>query len=318
MSKVEHLVSSKRPHISAWIARLRISNNIDDDFMETFLNIKCLHSNVTEMTPRFNAQFGRVCVSYADRLMQLGQVSKSTKILESWKPLNVSNPSTLEKIALSHINLSLSKIKKIRGHFKESADVEVLVHSSVLKRMHTYTISDAYLEMGKADESKKILDENREYFTSVGNAAFSVRLAESLVWMNQFEEAERLYLEVKEYSTSNGYRMGVLQSCMGLAKISHLKSQWDSAQILWEETSNLISEYRWGDSLSAVVHLSMFDLFVRQGEMVKSAPHWKRYLEIYNPEDFRFWVTGLGRWVSHLREKIRAKGVNPDQSQLGI
>ena len=69
---------------------------------------------------RWNAQIGELIYSFAENLIQSGRLQDARHELLQWGPIDTASPPSMERIVLWSINISLGRILRVEGSFRNA------------------------------------------------------------------------------------------------------------------------------------------------------------------------------------------------------
>ena len=296
-------------YLHFWAARQKISDPRNDNFDNTFLCTKRLCSQENKPNARMNAQYGRVCVSYAERIMRCGRLKKAEHILRSWRPIEERRVSTMERSVLKSIDLSLGRVLRFKGKFSDSLQYLKSANKANLsqhnKKKILCCVADILLETNRPEQCRNLLTTHREFFsTNASRLDFDLRLADTFILEARLSKAEELYVRVKRsYEEAKHNEMTYVRACTGIAKAHHMQSQWDDAFLRWEEAERAIVRYGWGKgSVSDMITLSKLDILAWKGQNWESQEVIRRHEEDFSGKSMGFWIPGMARWLGWLNQ----------------
>ena len=305
------------------LRRLDLSSLVIGDF----LNAKTLSAYETdEASARVHAQIGHLRVSSAINLMQQEKLNEAVDELHTWEPLNSVYPLISERIVLYHRNLTLGKVLRYQGHFL--AALKYLTQSFRLAEGEDLlnevrcdllcNLGDVHIELNEPIHAKSLLQAELNHLSNRGQGyskesrLLTLSLAEAFMRQAQYNNAEALYLEIQANQTimSGLTRVGRLRLYIGLARTSHIKSEWADAYRYWNGALKLLNEHYpvHNGHTSAMILYSMHHLLLQKGDLElsqKSLDEMKQMESLAKPEGCQFWIAGLSSyWFDYIRSEL--------------
>lgn len=296
--------------------KLQQSNEALEKFIHTVAFSKNVNSSETDAS--WNAQRGSLVVSFAENLIQESEFTRAQNELSEWNPINPLFPSTREQMILRTKNLALGKVFRFEGHFEKAlpyftdllrqSEIDVFFEGTVHHRILLSNIADMYCELGQPARAAEVLKVELQNIStgstlSVNNERrLHLSMAESLLRQNYLDEAEQCLQDLrpaydackdKEMLT----RLGIFRMWMGLARISHLRSQWDDALARWHEALHVLETATWEQPFTiGVVRYSVAYVLYRLGRFRESSKLLDEAKSDLAREGRKFWIVGLGSY----------------------
>ncbi|KMP09094.1 hypothetical protein CIRG_08775 [Coccidioides immitis RMSCC 2394] len=179
--KVEAISRTKKllegdddPFLNAWLAYressvMRMSGMTEESerVLHTFLRVKATPlAEKSELTQRFNAKRGDLIISLSENLVRQGKLAEAKAELIEWEQLS-TEISTLEKLTSRARNMTLGKILRLQGKFKEALEqLDSVLQSGLLNdyfkgtgwyRVLLSEVAGLHCELGQPVEAEKLL-----------------------------------------------------------------------------------------------------------------------------------------------------------------
>lgn len=281
---------------------------------------------VGRVVERVHAQLGHLTVSSAINFLQREKMKEAKDELDRWKPINSASPSTMERVVLYHINLTLGKVLRYQGHFPDALACLNGAFSRI-RQDHLFNevrhdllcnLADVYTELNDPTSAKQLLQaelnllDNRRRAESLESRLLKLSQAEASMRQAQYDEANVLYSEIQacHKSASDLTRVGKLRLCIGLARISHMKARWADAHGYWTEALTLVNKHYplHNGHTSAVILYSMHHVLLKRGELEfgqRSLEGMEKMESAAEPGGCQFWIAGLrSYWFGYVRSAL--------------
>ncbi|WEW61989.1 hypothetical protein PRK78_007489 [Emydomyces testavorans] len=296
-------------------------------FVHTYVLTNSLNKE-SETNPRYNAQRGKLTISYSLNLIRGGELKDAERELQAWKPLNPDAPLTLEKLVCLNQNSAAAKILRYQGKFKEALTLQerILKERSPYKysqNAHEYIISlsfvaDMYTELGRAQEVESLIQETLNNLVknseqnSIAGRHLQISLAESYLERSMFSEARTILLQVKAFLDDNALydQFGdsvTFQVLVGLGRVCHRQKRWSEAVSYW----NLAEEAARKRQYSAgLVKYSMAHALRMSGDAKENKKLAEEAREMVKSRRGMFWITRFqSAWYDYIVRRWN-EGVN--------
>lgn len=308
-------------------AVLRMSGKWDDSnkALEDFAHANVLtnYDQRSEISCRYNSQRGDLVISFAENLIRVGRLEEAKSELSEWSPLNVTTPSTLERITSKARDIILGKVLRYQGTFVESLSLlERLLEDSLMDDFFEGTgwyrvllsgIADLYCEVGRANSSEMLLRRELQPMIERGTQDIAtgrrlqLSLAEAFLQMDMFGKAEETLLHLKSVlqdSMSQDYtaRTNIFRVWIGLARTSHRQDQWHEALARWKSALTVaeLLGTREGFNTGLVLY-SMAHSLLMIGDEAGSGQTLEEAKFNMAKERRLFWIAGFhSRWHDYL------------------
>ncbi|KAK3986837.1 hypothetical protein QBC44DRAFT_296333 [Cladorrhinum sp. PSN332] len=196
------------------------------------------HSNTGN---RANAQKAEYLLLLSQECIERDEVSRAWEFLQKWTPLHAAQPSALESIMSSRIDLMKGKMLRFQGKFTDARQyLEPLVHqypaprSQFLSRIHLIAV---YCELGLWDKAHAIIEstaaeaitEQQQRILQLTTAEYHLARALSITPnRDDLDTAMELlvYLSQKYMALqpqSQARKRNYFRVCVGLAMVQHMQ-----------------------------------------------------------------------------------------------
>ncbi|KAL9121255.1 MAG: hypothetical protein Q9187_002190 [Circinaria calcarea] len=293
--------------------------------LETFIHGTVFpgHDVGLESDPKWNAQRGGLVVSFAENLIQDGDLTRAKNELLEWEPIYPKFPSTLESLVLRSRNVALGKILRCEGHFSDALSylTDVLGESAYdqsyegtgERRLLLCNIADLYCELDQPTSAQEILQlELKEMSEGECKNVSSGRrvqlsLIESLLRLRMFDKAEESSwnLEPAYEAISNPDALTSISHFRlwtGLARISHLTCRWEEALPRWRRALKILEDRKWVPSYnSGIVRFSISHVLYKLQDFQESSAMMEKAKIDLDSEGRKFWIVSLGSyWYDYI------------------
>lgn len=332
--------------------KYREAIGLSDEFLHAHYPVVFDRNNAQNFSsvsaePRMNAEVGYVLIKHAELLVTEGATKQS--FLESQRFLTLcraaspSHPSLAEKVMLSEKDRILAKGYKDLGLWEMAAQslknycVDCLFPGTPQEGWATADWAQVLIELGRNEEAVKVIEEPLQNRLSKDFAQLSrlatrandtillqINLAEAKLRQGFYSDSEAqfklcldrmLAFEHLEHSE----KTRVFSIYCGLARISHLTHDWNTARVRWGKaldyglTINSASDSKpWNRKhfYQAVVLYSLSDVHYELGNF-DTATSLRREVEESGcllPANQMFWMVGIGTyWFQDISEKMRQR-----------
>lgn len=293
-----------------------------------------------------NSQRAEAVLFRAQQCIELGHLSEAWKLVGQWTPFHAAQPSSLETVMSSRLDLMKGKLHRFQGNFGAARQyLEPLstqyppTRVQFSARLHLIAV---YTELGLWEKAQTVADSIE---VASGRQRRLYRLAQAELLLSRvlcgFEEdlppSKGLFTEiVSEYEGLGGVpsgktmRRNFFRACFGLAVIGHLQrrgqglfgalgtlSGWELAYRASRECLVVAEGFP-----DLICHLAMAQVQL-SSVAVQSGPSLERARQIWaeltsQGLEQRFCFTNLGtRWVDMVSEWLEASGCPRIVSQWG-
>lgn len=188
---------------------------------------------------RANAQKAEHLLLLSQESIERDELSNASTSLQQWAPRHAAQPSVLESIMSSRINLMKAKILRYQGKFQDSRQyLEPLVHqhpalrSQFRSRMHLITV---YSELGSWEKARATLEstiaqtEQQQRMLQLTKAEYHLARAlssevdnnDSIAARDIFTSLSHQYMAIELRSQAR--RRNYFRVCAGLAMSQHMQ-----------------------------------------------------------------------------------------------
>lgn len=272
---------------------------------------------------RWNARRGELVHSFAENLIQQGSLEHAERELLEWTPIQLDSPSSMERIIVRSKSISLGRILRMRGCFREALDLLLATlqeseaddtESGGWRKVLLSNIADLYCELGQPWLAQQVLIPELEKMRFTGSHDTSagrrlqLALAESYVKNEENDKAGKaldamnVLLESIEDPDVIAKR-AKFRVWSSLARRAHATSRWDEAMTAWERAGELLEALgRRTGSQPGLVHLGRAYALLQQGNAQQSLKEAKIGRELLEREgERRYWIVGLDSyWRDHI------------------
>ncbi|KAI9691225.1 MAG: hypothetical protein M1822_008845 [Bathelium mastoideum] len=297
-------------YLHTWLARIEIIRLEDIDYDVLFDRTRQFseYREDNPTCPRMNAQFGRLCVAYAERLLRSSRTDDAEAVLLAWKPLNRS-ASRLEIAAQGYINLAKAKIYQFSGKINEAFEAAqhaqpALATRPAIMQRYVRVIVNVQLCCQQANEARQTLETHQSrYSSSLTKMEWHQRMAEVEMLEGRFPEARNrltqilnLYEKEPDVFRQDGYVCCIL----GIARTFHLEGQLDKAWDHWQSLRSFLIQNNWKNgATTTLVAMSLAHILALKGRWQESRKEW----EITQQGYLMFWTPGMLVWSQWLLKK---------------
>jgi len=268
---------------------------------------------------RMHSAVGLTAVQYALNYLQVEDLSLAKKSLQDWKPVG-QNISLMEEVVLFRKNMVLGRILRFGGEFQES-----LTHLE-LSRIAAEQRKDLIFDDDLRDLTCDLADTLRELDQPVaaahclraeiaqrdpgcslfpGRSLLELSLAEVLFAQELFDEAKQLCLCIQ--SRPGLTKFETLRLYITLAKLRHVRSDYDGAFPCWAEALAAISKFpKETGGATRIIIVSICDIFSHQGQkqlLDQSKRQVASLDELARSGGAKHWIAGLRQWLEYLETK---------------
>ena len=322
------LKDSPDSYLNAWLtyresAILRMRGKRDESAktLEDFVRATALPANNrgSELTPRYNAQRSDLIISFSENMIQQGRLEEAKMELYEWSPLDLTAPSTLERIASRARDITLGKILRYQGLFKdalvllekvlEESHIDDFFEGTGWYRVLLSGVADLYIELGRSEDAEKILRQELQPMVEAGTQDIAtgkrlrLSLVETYLERNMFGIAEEALLHLKEeyevikepdYATS----INIFRVWLGLARVSHRQGNWEDALSYWRQALAATEQLKMSNGFNAgIVRYSLAHALLMTGDSAQSDLMVAQAKQNMASEPRMFWIAGFNsKW----------------------
>jgi len=322
------LKDSPDSYLNAWLtyresAILRMRGKRDESAktLEDFVRATALPANNrgSELTPRYNAQRSDLIISFSENMIQQGRLEEAKMELYEWSPLDLTAPSTLERIASRARDITLGKILRYQGLFKdalvllekvlEESHIDDFFEGTGWYRVLLSGVADLYIELDRPEDAEKILRQELQPMVEAGTQDIAtgkrlrLSLVETYLERNMFGIAEEALLHLKEeyevikepdYATS----INIFRVWLGLARVSHRQGNWEDALSYWRQALAATEQLKMSNGFNAgIVRYSLAHALLMTGDSAQSDLMVAQAKQNMASEPRMFWIAGFNsKW----------------------
>lgn len=271
--------------------------------------------------PRTNAQIGYVLLSLAKIHIRWDQPNKAAPKLGEWKPLDSAQPSTMERIVMCEINITLGNILRYSGQFQEASSyLEKVLSESLDERIFDALccdiqcgLADSYCELDRSVDARNLLQNGLKRLEDTGSCHTNkstrlyLSLAETYMRESRLGEADDIFQHLQA-QTSNDPRRTKMQSIrlfIGLARVAHLREECLTALGHWTEALKIMSSFSLdGGPITRVMHYSVSDVLSKLGWSELSERSFFEAEKPHDPLACVHYYAGVNTyWFEHVRSQ---------------
>lgn len=334
ISRARKLLEDKNDlYLHAWLAYressiLRMSGKHEESETALQLFLRRVSSDKDEkLTPRLNSHRGDLIISYSENLIRQGKFPEAKAELTEWTPLRAEH-STLERITLRARDITLGKVLRFQGLFREALDLlESVMRDSLLDdffegsgwyRALVSGIAELYCEVNQPSDAERLLlrelepmRERKTQDISTGRR-LQLSLAEVYLLQHRYTEAESLLHALQrafscsgapDYTTQvNSFRVWI-----SLARISHLQLHWEEALPRWKNALVVLEQIGLGGGFNAgIVRCSMAHILMMTGREVEGTEILQVAKGNIASESRVFWIAMFNsQWCDFILGRVR-------------
>lgn len=302
--------------------------------LRAFINPTVLpeHNTVSTLDARLNAQCGSLRDSLAENLIQTNDLAHAEEEMYKWEPLSPSSPTHMERIVLSSRNVVLGRILRFRGRFDEALpyfeslleeiNTTEYFESSSGHTMILSNIADLHCEMNNGFKAEEVLAPLLKKMTDGGcennntGQRIQLSLAESFLRRGMYAKAGQIFESLRlvceppeKQKPDVATSISIFRLWAGLARISHLKSDWNEASRRWREALNVVEGCGWHDGfIASISQLSLAHTYKELGDVEQSTRMLRLARSFLDQNGPEFFWPGLGSYWYNWVENMLATG----------
>ncbi|KUL81633.1 hypothetical protein ZTR_09651 [Talaromyces verruculosus] len=280
----------------------------------------------SELTPRFNAQRGDLIISFSENLIRKGRLPDAKAELMEWRPLGIPH-STLENITLRARDITLGKVLRYQGLFKEALVLlERVLQESLLDdyfegtgwyRVLLSGVADLFCELGQPVDAEKLLLPELAAMREKGTQDIAtgrrlqMSLAETYLQRNMYDEAESILEDLRRaFSSSSGpdytAQINNFHIWVSLARASHRQSHWEEALSCWTCALSTLEKIKMDRGFNAgLVRCSIAHVLLMTGHEVQGNEILQEAKMNMASESRVFWICSFNsHWHDFIVESL--------------
>ncbi|KAJ4259591.1 hypothetical protein NW762_007521 [Fusarium torreyae] len=297
----------------------RLSGNMDE--ATGSLQNLVSDDSAIPMNQRIRSEVGVAIIQRALNSIQVADLTTAQKLLEDWNPLG-DDPSPLEDVLCFRKYSLLGRIMRLQGNFSDALKLLETAHQASQKsselvldedlRDLTCDLADALRELDEPVTGEGYLRAEMERRIErpdplPGKSLLELALAEALFAQERYEEAEQICVDVD--SRSNLLKYERLRVYVILAKLSHIRSDFEVALSRWSEAMQALQEFSLVDGqVQTIISTSMADVLDAQGHnwLTRESPRKASLTELAKPQGVPHWIAGFRQWADYLQSRGRS------------
>ncbi|KAF5267317.1 hypothetical protein FOXYS1_1820 [Fusarium oxysporum] len=296
----------------------RLSGNMDEatESLQDFI----INDPAAAVNKRISCEVGVAIIQRSLNSIQVADLSTAQKLLEDWNPLG-DEPSPLEEILSFRKHSLLGRVKRLQGNFDESLKLLETAHEVSQKpsqlifdedlRDLTCDLADALRELdepmtGEGYLRTEIMRRTERPDPLTGKSLLELALSEALFAQERYEEAEKICGDIESRVSLLKYER--LRVYVILAKLSHIRSDFEVALSRWSEAMQALQEFSLVDGqVQTIISASMADVLDAQGHnwLTRESPRRASLNELAKPEGVPYWIAGFRQWADYLQSRGR-------------
>ncbi|KAF4448910.1 hypothetical protein F53441_7734 [Fusarium austroafricanum] len=267
---------------------------------------------------RIRCEVGVAIIQRSLNAIQVADLFTAQKLLEGWNPLG-DDPSPLEEVLNFRKYSLLGRVMRYQGNFSNSLELLKIAHQASQKpgelvfdedlRDLTCDLADALRELdetvtGEGYLRAEIIRRTERPDPLSGKSLLELALAEALVAQERYGEAEEICLDIESRASLLKYER--LRLYVILAKLSHIRSDFEVALSRWSEAMQALQEFSLVDGqVQTIISASMADVLDAQGHnwLTRESPRKASLTELAKPEGVPHWIAGFRQWADYLQSR---------------
>ncbi|KAF4342540.1 hypothetical protein FBEOM_3516 [Fusarium beomiforme] len=296
----------------------RLSGNMDEatGSLQDFIT----NDLAAATNKRIRCEVGVAIIQRALNSIQVADLSTAQKLLEDWNPLG-DNPSPLEEILSFRKHSLLGRVMRLQGNLDNSLKLLKIAHEVSQKQSElvfdedlrdlTCDLADTLRELDEPVTSEgylrtEIVRRTERPDPLPGKSLLELALAEALFAQERYGETEEICLDIESRASLLKYER--LRVYVILAKLSHIRSDYEVALSRWSEAMQSLQEFSLVDGqVQTIVSASMADVLDAQGHnwLTRESPRRASLNELAKPEGVPYWIAGFRQWADYLQSRGR-------------
>ncbi|KAF4991779.1 hypothetical protein FGRMN_7619 [Fusarium graminum] len=267
---------------------------------------------------RIRCEVGVAITQQALNCIQVADLSTAQRLLEDWNPLG-EDPVPLEKVLSFRKHSLLGRVMRLQGNFSSalrllkmayqaSQELSELIFDEDLRDM-TCDLADALRELdqtviGEEYLRAEIIRRAERPDPLPGKSLLELALAEALFAQERYDEAAEICVDVEGRVSLLKYER--LRVYVILAKLSHVRSDFEVALSRWSEAMQALQEFSLIDGqVQTIISASMADVLDAQGHnwLTRESPRKASLIELAKPQGVPHWIAGFRQWAEYLQSR---------------
>jgi tetratricopeptide (TPR) repeat protein len=296
------------------------------------------HDSGLEASPQWSARRGDLVVSFAENLIQMGDLNTARLELCGWNPIDPACPSAMERIVLRSRNIALGRILRFEGKFEaalgylegvlEESEQDEFFEGTGWRRVLLSNVAEILCELDRPADAEKLLMPELQRMTDRGCQNISsgrrlqLSLTESFIKRGMYGPAAECLLKLKAVYEAIGNpdaiaKRGMFRVLSSLARISHLRAFWSEALEGWQQSLKLLAFLGREEGLhSGVVWYSISHALFKLGKHRESSECLIKARGLLENHERKFWIVGFNSyWFDFIMRELGClNSIGVDQS----
>jgi tetratricopeptide (TPR) repeat protein len=294
----------------------RLSGNMDEatSSLQDFVS----NDPAAAVNKRVRCEVGVAIIQRALNCIQVADLSTAQSLLEDWNPLG-DDPSPLEKVLGFRKHSLLGRVMRLQGNFgnalrllkmayQASQEPSELVFDEDLRDM-TCDLADTLRELdetvtGEAYLRTEIIRRTERPDPLRGKSLLELALAEALFAQERYGEAAEICADIETRTSLLKYER--LRVYVILAKLSHIRSDFEVALSRWSEAMQALQDFSLVDGqVQTIISTSIADVLDAQGHnwLTRESPRKASLTELAKPQGVPHWIAGFRQWAEYLHSR---------------
>lgn len=315
--------------LSRMLGKLSDSNQTLESFVHT--TVFPGHDSGLEADARWNAQRGDLVISFAENLIQNGDLTAAKQELCEWNPIDPASPSTIERLVSRSKSITMGKVLRYEGRFQDAllylqdilqeSECDDFYEGTGWHRVLMSNVADLFCELDRPAEAKALLIPELQQMTDRGWQNFSsgrrlqLSLIESFIKCGMYDQAEVYLSNLKDvYGAIENPDVlsirGQFRVWSSWARIFHLRSCWNEALDNWLRALEILNILgRDKDLNSGVVYYSISYAQFKLGRYQECSESMLKAQVNLESKERKFWIVGFNSyWCDFIIRCVSATG----------
>ncbi|KAH7236328.1 hypothetical protein BKA59DRAFT_308141 [Fusarium tricinctum] len=294
----------------------RLSGNMDEatSSLQDFVS----SDPAAAVNKRVRCEVGVAIIQRALNCIQVADLSTAQSLLDDWNPLG-DDPSHLEKVLSFRKHSLLGRVMRLQGNFSNALRLLKMAHRASQEpneivfdedlRDMTCDLADTLRELdetatGEGYLRAEIIRRTERPDPLPGKSLLELALAEALFAQERYEEAAAICADIETRTSLLKYER--LRVYVILAKLSHIRSDFEVALSRWSEAMQALQEFSLVDGqVQTIISASMADVLDAQGHnwLTRESPRKASLTELAKPQGVPHWIAGFRQWAEYLHSR---------------